>query len=505
MRRSLSLILIAAVVAFTTMGCEAQKRYLIARDLAPQYQGKTLRHLYVVVSGGATYHFATAEVGADVLRGRTVEGRAMSIPIADVRYAWQTNAADHGLVVALTPLAVIGAAALGIVTVAALTSCPFVYAHDGQRYVLAAEPLGGAISRPLQRTDYVPVEQLAPSNGHYRIRLANELDETQYVDALELWAIDHPSGAHVALDTSGGIHTLGSPEPPLSAVVNGEHDALGELRLRDGLAWASDMDAKCASPQPRLRDDIEMTFRKPQGTRQAKLVLTLSHTPWATHMFKYYAAMLPEGASEWTRRVASADSSLDAIRQLVKRQGLLHVELSLWDGRQWRAPEFVSGGSPLVPHERVLVLDVADVPGDELRVRLRAAAGLWMVDRVATDFSADQAVTTTRLSPRSAQSAEGQDVAAELRASDDSYYVLPAVGSSANVEFEAPPVAAGQTRSAFVKISGYYEIHTDGPRRDKAPSLLTLLADPDAAARMSLELFRQQVRPQRADAPPAGR
>ena len=505
MRRSLSLILIAALVPFTVLGCQAQKRYLIARDLAPQYQGKTLKHLYVVVSEGATYHFAEAQISADAVRGRTVDGRALSIPIADVRYAWQTNAADHGLVVALTPLAVIGAAAVAMVTAAALTSCPFIYAHDGERYVLAAEPLGGAISQPLQRTDYVPIEHLAARDGRYRLRLANELDETQYVDSLELWAIDHRKGARVVVDGSGGIHTLGSPQAPIAATVNGEQDVLRELRERDGLSWASDMDAKCASAQPRLRDDVELTFAKPKTARQAKLVLDLSHTPWATHMFKYYASLLPENSADWTRRVSRSEGALDTLRQLIKRQGLLHVELSVWDGKEWRAPEYVAGGSPLVSHQRVELLDVADVPGDELRVRLRAAAGLWMVDHVAVDFSADEAVQCARLQPRSARTAEGEDVASALRTQDESYYVLPQVGAAADVEFEAPPIAAGCARSVFVKIGGYYEIPADGPRDSKAPALLSLLADPDAAARLSVQLFRERIRPQRADARVAGR
>jgi hypothetical protein len=504
MRRSLSLILIAALTPFTMGGC-AEKRYIIARDAVPELRGATLRHLYVVVSNGATYHFSQAQVTKDAVRGETVDGRALSIPVGDVQYAWQTNAAKQGTVMILTPLAVIGAATIGLVTAAALTSCPFVYAHDGKGYVLAAEPLGGAISRPLQRTDYVPIEHLAPRDGRYRLRLANELDETQYVDALELWAVDHPRGARVAVDSAGVLHTLGHPQAPRWAVANGEQDVLREVRARDGLSWASDMDAKCASTQPRLRDDVEMTFAKPQGARQAKLVLQLSNTPWATHMFKYYAAMLPENAGDWTRRVALSDGALDAVRQLVKRQGLLHAELSVWGGKEWRAPEYVAGGSPLVPHERVLLVDVADVPGDELKVRLRTVAGLWMVDHVAADFSLDLPVQCTRLSPRSARTGDGQEVTAALRGQDDSYFVLGDVGSRADVEFEAPPVADGRARSVFVKIGGYYEIHADGPRDAKVPSLLSLLADPDAAARLSVELFRERIRPQRADARPQGR
>jgi hypothetical protein len=278
---------------------------------------------------------------------------------------------------------------------------------------------------------------------------------------------------------------------------------LSDVRARDGRSWASDMDAKCASGEPLLRDDVELTFAKPRSARQAKLLVQMSHTPWATVMFKRYLAMLPANASEWAQRASLDPGALDAVRQLVKRQGLLHVELSVWDGKEWRAPQYVPGGSPLVPQQRVLSLDVADVPGDRLKVRLRAVAGLWMVDQVAADFSADEAVECRRLTVRSARTTEGEDVGASLRTDDKSYYVLPKVGASADVEFDAPPLAEGRTRSTFVKIGGYYEIHADGPRDSQAPALLSLLADPDAAARLSLQLYRERVRPQRADARPA--
>jgi hypothetical protein len=502
MRRNLSLMLIAALLSFTGCG-RTSKSYVIAHNLPAEYQGRKLSQLYVVVETGGTYRFASAQVIGDAVRGMTTDGRALSIPLADVRYAWQVDTSDQGLHMVLVPLAVIGVAAVAVVTAAALTSCPFVYGHDGERYVLAAEPLGGAISAPLQRTDYVPVERLAPTDGRYRLRLANELDETQYVDAFELWAVDHSKDVRVAIDSGGGIHTLTRPEPPLAAVVNGEQDVLRDVCARDGLSWASDMDAKSAAAQPRLRDDVEMTFAKPRAARQAKLLLQMSHTPWATVMFKRYLAMLPANASEWAQRASLDQGARDAVRQLVKRQGLLHVELSVWDGKEWRAPQYVAGGSPLVPHQRVLVLDVADVPGDQLKVRLRAVAGLWMVDQVAADFSADQAVDCRRLSVRSARTTLGEDVGASLQADDRSYYVLPSVGASADVEFDAPPLAQGRTRSTFVKIGGYYEIHADGPRDSQAPPLLSLLMDPDAAARQSVQLFRERIRPQRADARPA--
>ncbi len=81
------------------------------------------------------------------------------------------------------------------------TSCPILYAWDGERYRFVTDILGGAIigylTAPGQyyqpdTDEYVRLGALAPKDGHYVLQLANQLEEIIYVDALELVAVDHP-------------------------------------------------------------------------------------------------------------------------------------------------------------------------------------------------------------------------------------------------------------------------------------------------------------------------
>ena len=65
-------------------------------------------------------------------------------------------------------------------------SCPFVYSYDGENYIFDAEPLGGAISEGLKKTDYSRLEHLKGVEGKYHLFLRNELEETQYTDAIKL-------------------------------------------------------------------------------------------------------------------------------------------------------------------------------------------------------------------------------------------------------------------------------------------------------------------------------
>jgi hypothetical protein len=80
------------------------------------------------------------------------------------------------------------------VVAATKQSCPFVYSWDGSQYVFDAEPYGGAITRGLEKDDFTQLEQLREQDGLYRLKMVNEVDETQLTNLTELWVVDHLLG-----------------------------------------------------------------------------------------------------------------------------------------------------------------------------------------------------------------------------------------------------------------------------------------------------------------------
>jgi hypothetical protein len=91
-------------------------------------------------------------------------------------------------------------------------SCPFLFAHDGQRMefvtdFLWSSPLGMYINGQdkggfLQTSDWVKVrsDQLRPRGGLYDLRVNANLWETHYIDQLALLAVDHPAGTECHVD-----------------------------------------------------------------------------------------------------------------------------------------------------------------------------------------------------------------------------------------------------------------------------------------------------------------
>ena len=86
------------------------------------------------------------------------------------------------------------------------TSCPILYAWDGKEFRFVTDILGGAIIGYLlapgqyntpDSDEYVPLGHIAPLEGKYEVRLANQLEEIIYIDQLQLVAVDHPEGVEV--------------------------------------------------------------------------------------------------------------------------------------------------------------------------------------------------------------------------------------------------------------------------------------------------------------------
>ena len=88
------------------------------------------------------------------------------------------------------------------------SSCPFLFTWNGERFEFVTDFLGagemgyweapGVRSVP-DPTEYVRIrgEQLRPRNGRLELRITNELEETLFLDRVQLLAVAHPSDVDV--------------------------------------------------------------------------------------------------------------------------------------------------------------------------------------------------------------------------------------------------------------------------------------------------------------------
>jgi len=92
-----------------------------------------------------------------------------------------------------------------------ISSCPVLFAWNGKRFEFITDFAGvgglgyfiapGEYAQP-QALEHIKIEpeQLQARNGFYELRIAEPMEETAYIDQIELLAVDHPAGWCVTPD-----------------------------------------------------------------------------------------------------------------------------------------------------------------------------------------------------------------------------------------------------------------------------------------------------------------
>ncbi|HKC70814.1 MAG TPA: VCBS repeat-containing protein, partial [Terriglobales bacterium] len=131
------------------------------------------------------------------------------------------------------------------------SSCPYVYAWDGQKFafvtdVLGAAPLGelqpdGSLAQPNPREFVRLPRTLQARNGRYLLRFTDEMREVDYFDEIKLLAVDHPGGQEIyaneiygSLPQPPALFAVRDQNAPVSAVDDEGRGVLPLLLRADG-------------------------------------------------------------------------------------------------------------------------------------------------------------------------------------------------------------------------------------------------------------------------------
>jgi len=369
-------------------------------------------------------------------------------------------------------------------------SCPLVYSWDGSTWRLDSGTFGGAIAPALARTDVDNLMYAAPENGLLRLRVANELNETDYLDALSVLAVDHAPGFTVAPDGAGRLHTLGPLTPPASARDFRGTDALARVRAADDWSWESNPSGRDTAVTADIRDGIELVF--PLSQREhARLVIDGHNSPWASFLMQKFVAAHGSSTQAWYDSLAAHPHLARELGSLLAREAFLGV--SVWTGERWEVQGYVWEAGPEILKRQVFTLDLSRASGDSVRIRLESAPSFWLIDHVALDTAAPAGLEVHEIFAHTARDHSGVDVRARVRSRDQSHFVLER-GQGAELSFRVPDVPAGRTRSYLVRSSGWYRIHSPETEPADRKILAQVMGRPYGASRVAVGRFNDAIR-----------
>jgi hypothetical protein len=369
-------------------------------------------------------------------------------------------------------------------------SCPHVYSWDGRNWRLDSGTFGGAIMRALARTDIDNLDFAVPRDGVLRLKVENELDETDYLDELTVLAVDHDPDVTVAPDGRGQVHTLGHLIAPVSARDFRGRDALARVRAADGWNWESNPSGRDTARQTDLRDGLELEFLRPAGVLRAHLVVDGNNTPWAAYLLGQFVAAHGRATEAWYDSLEANPAEAHRLFARIADEAFLRV--SVWTGERWEDQGRIWESSPELVKRQVLTLDLSTIPGDTVRVRLESAPSLWLIDRVALDFATARPITVRELRADSTRDRAGRDIKDLVAARDGRAYQLER-GDGAELFYRVPPVPPGQSRSYLLRSSGWYHIHAPATGAPQEALLHRFITEPGAISRFSVARLNEAL------------
>ena len=265
------------------------------------------------------------------------------------------------------------------------SSCPYLYAWNGQRFEFLTDFLGagemGYYEAPGVRSHPDPVEyvriapgRLVPRHGRYELRVTNELEEVLYLDRLRLVVLDHPADVEVHPDE-------GMTDPPkpfrLFATRDPRTPRATDHRGRD-------VTVRLARTDRVFVDDLPLETIRGYAKEHA-LTFDLSSLP-ASH-----TVLLLTG---WTDYAFSSDNVAAHQAGLAAKPPRLEVERA--DGTWATAVEQV--GIP-VGRPQTVVVDLAGRLGPSRRARVVTTMRVYWDQAAVAAPAPDVALVPVALDP----------------------------------------------------------------------------------------------------------
>ena len=434
-----------------------------------------------------------------VIHGILYTGEEIYVPIEDIVYVNVKRVdAEKSAAVGVGVLGGILIVVAAVVIIAVATfSCPLIYSYDGEQYVFDAEPLGGVVSKGLQKKDFSRLEHLKAVDKSYKLMIRNQLQETQYLDEIKLLVFDHDPADVIIPDLDGTFYTISKPVVSSKATDETGQNLNLFLNTSDGVSWQTNLPKIGNTTINFQRHEIILEFPRPAGVQQANLLVNAGTALWGSKMVTEMLQLRGDRVDDWYRAIDAHWPELMELYYFIDREELYVLKVQIKNGDQWVEQGLIAGGGPLVTEDRVIPLDLSQISGDKLVLRLKPPAGFWQIDYVAMDYEPVQHIVGHEIPLRAAVDHTGKEITSFLNRTDGIYHQMPEAKDWFKAEFAAPEQNPGMQRSVFLKTTGYYEIRLDKTQPERTELIRTLMDTPgkivDYSNKRYSEWYKEQI------------
>jgi hypothetical protein len=311
--------------------------------------------------------------------------------------------------------------------------------------------------------EWTPVDARPGEDGRLRVALENSSGVPRGVDEARIVVVDCPDGA-VMPDVSGIMRSCGAPVPPEQASDQSGADIRELLAARDGIFWRSAGGDPSPGDRKSARDEIALAFPRPKGARQARLIVGAANTTWRCEFAREALARTAQlgqappaaDSSSKSKKGAKAKKTEGPQRYRNSEFSTLRVRLMTING--WQTGQVLFAVGPRPAEDMIYPIDLSDVIGDKVYLRLMPPAGYWLIDHLALDFGKNVRVETAEIVPEAVDGPEAAEALAALASEDSTTYVLYPGEAAPILSFSLPPLREGMKRTVFLRTVSCFEM-----------------------------------------------
>jgi len=374
-------------------------------------------------------------------------------------------------------------AVVAIIVVATKSSCPFISAYTNNEFVLQGEIYGGAIYPQLARDDYMPLRMTPTADNMLQLKISNELQEQQYTDFADLEVITHSENTKVLADEKGNLYEITDPQSPVAAWTENNKDALTPLLKKDDNALLHFDDTLATD----ATNFVITKFNKPIGIQKGKLILALKNSYWIDYLYGEVAKGFGSYYSTYMKKQNKKPAN--TLLQWAKDQKI-PLEVSVKTKTGWQKITDLTTIGPLATREIVVPLDLKNLEGTSIEVRLSSGFMFWEIDYAAIDFSDDNNFSVETISPSVATDETGKNVLPLLNKKDGIYLEQPVPGNCVTLEYKGLPKRQNTLQTYFLHTKGYYT-HIRDLKGSPNVAFLKQFKKPGGLPAYSLELYKK--------------
>ncbi len=353
---------------------------------------------------------------------------------------------NTGKSIGFAALSVVGFASLIIiVALASKSSCPFIYSYDGEAFAYEGESYGGAIFKPLERKDFMPLNYLDDEGPVKTIRIANELKEKQFINQVELIQVRSPKGTQVLPDRHGELYSVRSPVAPLSAISDGvDYKDILELKNAGSFSFHTGTDLS------------EIILEFPNEQREGKLVINAKGSLWLDYLYGELSKLYGEQYMEFIQSQNQRDPA--ELEDWIRNQ---HLKLTAYEETEggWMYIDDFDIVGPII-NGRDLVMNIPENLSGEQTRRIKLVTGylFWDLNYAGLDYSPNEVMEKRIIKASTVTNQDGIDQRSNILHDDSVYLEQLQTGNFATLQFNTELIAdQGSEVSNILSIKGYYE------------------------------------------------